>query len=121
MLRLTGRVVRYLVLPALAGAVWLALPSPPAEARPQYFEQFKKTYERLAEPADSRKCTVCHGMGKKTERNKYGQAISTALGDDKNVKDLKAVEKALRAAEPKPSGVESKTFGDLIKEGKLPE
>ena len=121
MLRLTGRLVRYLVIPAVAGAVWLSLPTPKAEARPQYLEQFKKTYEPLAEAADAKKCTVCHGMGKKTERNKYGQALAGVLGEEKNVKDEKAVEKTLRGVESKPSGVEGKTFGDLIKEGKLPE
>ena len=121
MLRLTGRIVRYLVLPAVAGAVWLSLPTPNAEARPQYLEQFKKTYEPLAETAAAKKCSVCHGMGKKTERNKYGQAIASVLGDEKNVKDDKAVEKALRGVEEKESSLEGKTFGDLIKEGKLPE
>ena len=121
MLQLTGRIVRYLVLPAIAGAVWLSLPTPNAEARPQYFDQFKKSYAPLAEAAASKKCSVCHGMGKKTERNKYGQAIAGVLGEEKNVKDDAAVEKTLRAAEAKASGIEGKTFGELIKEGKLPE
>lgn len=121
MLSLTGRVLRYLVLPALAGAVWLSLPAPHADARPQYFEQFKKTYKPLAEAASEKKCSVCHGMGKKTERNPYGLAIAGVLGESKNVKDDAAVEKALRAAEKKDSSVKGKTFGDLIKEGSLPE
>ena len=121
MLRLTGRVVRYLLLPAVAGAVWLSLPTPNAEARPQYFEQFKKSYESLTTAAEEKKCGVCHGMGKKTERNTYGKAIVAALGDSKNVKELKEVEKAIKAAESKESSTKGKTFGELIKEGKLPE
>ena len=121
MSRPTRRLIRYFVLPAVAGALWLALPTREAEARPQYLEQFKKTYKPLAEAAEAKKCTTCHGMGKKTERNRYGQAIAAAFGEGKNVKDATNVEKALRGVESKPSGVEGKTFGDLIKEGKLPE
>src|SRR5690606_29569310 len=107
--------------PALAGAVWLSLPTPSAEARPQYFEQFNKTYPTLAKAAESQKCGVCHGMGSKKERNHYGKAIVGALGESKNVKELKEVEKAIKAAESKESSTKGKTFGDLIKEGKLPE
>jgi hypothetical protein len=121
MRRLTGRVVRYLVLPAIAGALWLALPSPTAEARPQYFEEFKKVYEPLAEAADMKKCGVCHGMGPKTERNAYGKAILSILGDERNVKEPKEITNALKAAEEKPSNIEGKTFGQLIQEGRLPE
>lgn len=121
MRRTSRRVLRYLVLPAAAGALWLSLSNDSAEARPQYLEKFKKTYEPLAEAAETKKCAVCHGMGKKTERNGYGQALVDVLGDEKNVKDEDAIEKALRAVEEKKSGVEGKTFGDLIKEGKLPD
>ncbi|MBA3316181.1 MAG: hypothetical protein M3552_18130 [Planctomycetota bacterium] len=121
MLRQSGRVLRYLVVPSLVGAAWLALPTPNAEARPQYLEQFKKSYEPLAEQAEEKKCAVCHGMGKKTERNLYGKALVAALGEEKNVKDPKAVEKVLKAAEEKESSQKDKTFGALIKDGKLPE
>ena len=121
MRRVTGRVFRYLVLPAAAGAFWLSLPNRSAEARPQYFETFGKTYEPLAKAAEEKRCAVCHGMGKKTERNNYGQAIAAVLGEQKNVKEGEAIEKALRGVEGKESGVEGKTFGDLIKEGRLPQ
>lgn len=121
MRRVTRRLFRYLILPAAAGAIWLSLPTRSAEARPQYFETFKKTYQPLAEAAEEKRCAVCHGMGKKTERNTYGQAIVEVLGEEKNVKDADAIEKAIRGVEEKDSGVEGKTFGDLIKEGKLPE
>jgi hypothetical protein len=121
MLRQTGRVLRYLIVPSLAGAAWLALPSPNAEARPQYLEQFKKSYEPLSEKVEEHKCTICHGMGKKTERNLYGKAVLAALGDEKNIKDVKEVETALKKAEEKASSTKDKTFGDLIKDGKLPE
>jgi DNA polymerase/3'-5' exonuclease PolX len=122
MLRQTGRVFRYFIVPSLVGAAWLALPSPNAEARPQYFEQFKKTYEPLAEQIAEKKCAVCHGMGKKTERNLYGKAVLAAMGaETKNLKDMKAVEKALKQAEEKESSTKGKTFGALIKAGQLPE
>lgn len=121
MRRFSRRIFSYFVLPAFAGAVWISLPTPNAEARPQYLEQFKKTYEPLAEQAEMKKCSVCHGMGKKTERNAYGEALVAALKDEKNVKDKESIEKVLKSAEATKSSIESKTFGDLIKEGKLPE
>lgn len=121
MRRFARRFVSYFVLPAFAGAVWISLPAPNAEARPQYLDQFKKTYEPLAEQAEMKKCSVCHGMGKKTERNAYGKALVEALGDEKNVKEKESVAKVLKTVEDKKSSVDGKTFGDLIKEGKLPE
>ena len=65
-------------------------------------------------------CVVCHLPGdKKSLRNNYGDAVAESLRM-RNVEDQEVVEKALRETEPKPSAIEGKTFGDLIREGRLP-
>jgi hypothetical protein len=90
-----------------------------AEARPQYNEQFKKKYPDNA-TAITEKCAVCH-IGKPTEKkwNDYGTALGKAVGG-KQEKDLEKISGALEKVEKEKSGTEGKTFGDLIKDGKLP-
>ena len=51
-------------------------------------------------------------------RNPYGMELAKVLG--KNEKDEKVVVEALQKVAEKQSCVEKKTYGDLIKEGKLP-
>jgi hypothetical protein len=62
---------------------------------------------------------VCHAESSKRVRNNYGDAVKETLVQ-RNLDDREKVEAGLRAAEDKPSAIEGKTFGDLIKEGKLP-
>jgi len=89
-----------------------------SEVRPQYFEAFKAGYPNVTAAAAT-KCVVCHSPESKKVRNAYGAALEAALGA-KNVKDAETITAALKAAEAKPSGVEGKTFGDLLKAGELP-
>jgi len=61
-------------------------------------------------------------MGKKVnkkKRNNYGMALRKALGK-KNVKKSDVIKKALKSIESGKSAVAGKTFGDLLKAGKLP-
>ena len=95
-----------------------------AQARPDYYKTFSDKYpdlKTLAEADPVKKCGVCHGADKKM-RNDYGKAYGTALGE-KNVKhadNAKKLEEALKKIESEKSGTDGKTFGDLIKDGKLP-
>ena len=89
-----------------------------AQARPQHLKAFKSAYPKITE-ADTVKCGICHFGEKKTNRNDYGKAVGEALGE-KNVKDEKAIEAALMKAEAGKSSTEGKTFGELLKDGKLP-
>lgn len=96
---------------------------PAAEARPQYVKEFILKYPDLRpEILKVKNCGVCHG-GKngadKKVRNDYGESLMGLLGDI-NVKDADAIKTALDKAAAHKSAVEGKTFGDLIKEGKLP-
>ena len=115
----------------VAGAAMLG-GSGSAEARPQYFlKGFVETYPDLKKETGVQKCNVCHYGTKKTDRNNYGQAFGKTLseliekngGSEKertNVKDLEKVKEALKKAEEEKSAVKDKTFGELIKDKKLP-
>ena len=93
-----------------------------ASARPPYKMEFDKKY--MADGSALNKalsgksnCNLCHQGKDRKNRNDYGAAIGKALGE-KNVKDNQKIVEALDKAEKEKSG--DKTFGDLIKEGKLP-
>jgi hypothetical protein len=90
-----------------------------AQARPGYLKSFNATYPALKDAAEGAKCGICHFGEKKTNRNDYGKAMGEALGA-KDVKGEKEVADALKKAEAGKSSTEGKTFGDLIKDGKLP-
>lgn len=109
----------------LAGFV-LALSPADAEARTKYRTTFKEEYKKVAE-SNKITCDVCHvPKKKKTDRNNYGQAVlktlKEAVGDipDKGVTDVKKIKESLKKAEKEKSKIDGKTFGDLLKEGKLP-
>ena len=106
---------------ALAAAAVL-LPAATAEARPKHMSIFGKFYaEQLDKDLVKKtKCNVCHEKTQKSKkfRNPYGMELSKLL--EKNEKDEDTVIAALKKAEEKKSCVEGKTYGDLIKDGKLP-
>ena len=90
-----------------------------AEARPNYLKEFIKKYPKLEADAKKTKCNVCHVGKKKKMKNDYGTAMGKVLGA-KKVKDKEKIAEALGKTEPEKSGTEGKTFGDLLKDGKLP-
>jgi len=99
-----------------------------AQARPQYRKAFGLKYPDLKEVENEKKCGVCHPKADdKKKNNNYGVALKKQLDGKKNVKDEKVLDEALskieaeKSATPKAEGSEEmKTFGELIKEGKLP-
>lgn len=90
-----------------------------AQARPQYLKAFLAKYPNVKEAATV-KCGVCHPETDKKIRNEYGQAVGKGVGE-KNQKDEETIDKALSGAEKEKSPAEGKTFGDLLKDGKLPK
>lgn len=91
-----------------------------ASARIQYFNEFKKKYDKI-EGVEDHKCGICHGGNKGANKKKvseYGKALGEALGG-KNVKGEDKIGEALDKIESKDAG-EGKTYGDLLKDGKLP-
>lgn len=100
---------------ALIGQFWLGQS---AEARPGYLKAFQAKYPALEAASKEAKCNVCHFGEEKKNRNDYGAAMGNHLGG-KNIKDTAAVDAALGKTEADKS-TGGKTFGELIKEGKLP-
>ena len=100
---------------AFLGAMMSA---PEAQARPQYLKQFIETYPALADAAKMKKCGCCHPEDKKM-RLDYGKAVGANIGM-KNQKNTEIIEEALKKAE-EVKNKDGKTFGELIKDGKLPE
>ena len=90
-----------------------------AHARPLYGKTFIGKYDKVVE-AKTAKCAICHPKPKdKAQRNNNGKAMGKVLGA-KNLKDAAKVTEGLKKAEAEKSAVDGKTFGDLLKEGKLP-
>lgn len=104
---------------ACSVAVAAMVNGPEAQARPKYLEGFKNAYPALKDATETAKCGVCHFGEKKSNRNDYGKAMGEGLGA-KNVMDQKVIGEAIKKAEAGKSSTDGKTFGDLIKDGKLP-
>jgi len=132
------------VLSLLCGAVAVVLLGNDAQARSQYSKIFAAEYNLKKPSTDAekslaaavkkyKKCNVCHsikknekGKASKKNRNSYGESIKKLLKkyDAKRFKNDKEkvtqeVVDALKkvAKEKSPTG---KTFGELLKAGKLP-
>jgi hypothetical protein len=101
----------------LLGSV-LLLGQQSVQARPNYCKTFIADYPAVKAAKDT-KCGICHeGEPKDKTWNNYGQAFGKALGKKKG--DDAEAKAALTKAEGEKSAVDGKTFGDLIKDGKLP-
>jgi hypothetical protein len=108
---------------AVAGVASLGLDVRQAEAFPPFKVAFDKMY--MTEGSAMHKalegksnCNVCHlGTKDKKKRNEYGVALDKLLSKD-DAKQPEKIAAALAKVESEKSG--DKTFGELIKEGKLP-
>ena len=91
-----------------------------AAARTQYKKGFEKKYPDVVKAQDDGKitCNACHDGNSKKNRNIYGKALAKQLR--KNEKDKKKILEMLTKVEGDKSSIEGKTFGDLLKENKLP-
>jgi len=114
-------------------AIVVGLSSRPAFAIKQFSDQFKAMYVKaesanpnekaLAAEFETAKCNVCHVGKNKKERNAYGESLADLLDKKEDKEDTAKIKKSLEtvAAMPSEKGNDkSPTFGDLIKEGKLP-
>ena len=109
---------------AVASLMCVAAPRQ-ASARPDYLKAFTAKYgenEQIKTQAGELKCGVCHGEGGKNKKavSDYGKALGSALGA-KNVKDLEKVTAAYEKIESKKDAGSDKTYGELLKDGKLPK
>lgn len=92
-----------------------------AGARAPYLKEFTEKYgsdEEYGALIKETKCYICHiGSKDKKKRNDYGKALSKVIM--KNEKEKAKIAEALGKVE-KEKSPDGKTFGELIKEGKLP-
>ena len=91
----------------------------PVEARPNYKKAFDTNYEKVAKD-NKTTCVVCHkeGTDDKKMRNNYGEALAKNIA--KMEKDEAKIKEAFEKTEKEKSAIKDKTFGDLLKDGKLP-
>ncbi len=89
------------------------------EARPNYKKAFDTKYEKVAKD-NKTTCVVCHkeGTDDKKMRNNYGEALAKNIA--KMEKDEAKIKEAFEKTEKEKSAIKDKTFGDLLKDGKLP-
>jgi hypothetical protein len=121
------KTVQILFTCSLALMVVGLLDTSDAHARKQYRDAMNKAYPELTKKHGTGKegkknlsCKVCHPGKTKKKRNDYGAALGKALGK-KNEKDEDKLKKAFeKIAKEKSSKDKEKTFGELIKDNKLP-
>jgi hypothetical protein len=78
--------------------------------------------KKLKEAYETAKCDVCHTGKDKKVRNTYGKALAELLTkkDKLAVAKIKSALDTVAGQKSDPTMPNSPTFGDLIKEGKLP-
>jgi hypothetical protein len=111
-------------------ALMVGASSRPAFAIKEFFDEFKAVYVKpdssdanekaLAAEVETAKCNVCHAGSNKKERNAYGNALADLLDKKEDKKDTAKIRGALEKVAAMPSGDGKPTFGELIKQGKLP-
>ena len=121
---------RFAVMLGVGVAMFAAASSRPAFAIKQFFEEFKAVYVKpdsgeasdkaLAAEVETAKCNVCHAGSSKKERNAYGNALADLLDKKEDAKNVEKIRKALDTVAAMPSSDGGPTFGDLLKQGKLP-
>lgn len=102
----------------------------PAFAIKEFFDEFKAVYVKpdsadanekaLVAEVETAKCNVCHAGSSKKERNSYGNALADILDKKEDKKNADKIRKALETVAAMPSADGGPTFGDLLKQGKLP-
>jgi cytochrome c2 len=120
--------VRFCVLIALAGAMISCFLAGPAYAVKAFKDEFEAKYVKTdsAAPAaavQQARCNICHLPKSKSLRNAYGQALGELLDREKDQDDKARIAAALEEVANKkanPSDPKSPTFGQRIKQGKLP-
>jgi len=96
-----------------------------AFAIPPFGKEFEALYVKPGSELEAKvkevKCNLCHEGTKKTDRNAYGKALDELLDKKEDAKNPEKIRQALETVAKLPSnGPGSPTFGDLIKQGKLP-
>jgi hypothetical protein len=104
--------------------------SRPAFAIKEFFDEFKAVYVKpdsadandkaLVAEVETAKCNVCHVGSSKKDRNSYGNALADLLDKKEDKKNPEKIRQALDTVAAMPSADGAPTFGELLKQGKLP-
>jgi hypothetical protein len=111
-------------------AVIVGLSASSAHSRQQYKTEFFSKFvnrdsvdpneKAFADAAVKAKCTVCHVGESKKNRNAFGRELAKLLHNEKdNTKIDEAFDSVLKM-KADPNDPNSPTYGDLMKQGKLP-
>ncbi len=112
----------------LGAAIAFGLTPNSAKAIKPFYDEFKVKYVKAdgsaeekayAEKVEKVKCDLCHKGKDKKVKNAYGEALDKLLDKKTDAKDKAKIATAFDtvADQKSPAGP---TFGELIKEGKLP-
>jgi hypothetical protein len=107
----------------LVGGLLFAVGAQQAHARPYFLKMWIEAYPDVAKDNDVKekvKCNVCHVGTNKKMRNAYGKALQKAFGKKLKKSDDQEFNDGLKKVEGEKSETEGKTFGDLLKDKKLP-
>jgi hypothetical protein len=122
--------VASLVFAAVVATAVLA--TQPAGAMKPYLEQFKSMYVKsntkdrnmmiFNEAVEKKGCTICHGAKSKKSFNAYGLEVKKLLSksDMNNSTKIRAALTKVGRIKSKADDSSSPTFGDRIRQGKLP-
>ena len=99
-----------------------------ALAIPPFYKEFESMYVEPGSPlaaavARVKKCNVCHVGTDKKKRNAYGEELNKLLDRKTDSKDVEKIRGALEEVAKlhiDPNDDASPTYGDRLKEGKLP-
>ncbi len=123
--------MRRIVVMLVMGVCTVCGLAPKASAIPAFKREFQKLYvkpdtdEEFAKLVKSNKtgCFACHQGKSRKHHNPYGEELEKLLDKKKDIKDTKKIIASLRKVEKMhvdPNDETSPTYGDLIKENKLP-
>jgi hypothetical protein len=115
-------------LAVVIGMLWLVPAASPTET---FNKEFKSCYVRprgdrkavaFATAVDKARCSVCHLGGKKKGFNAYGKQVAKLLhkSDERDRKKILAALNKVAAMKINPSDSKSQSFGERIRQGKLP-
>jgi hypothetical protein len=113
-------------------AIVFGVGTPKAEAVKPFYEGFVTKYVKkdstdekekaFAVLVDKAKCNVCHEGTSKKNRNAYGKAVNTLLekSDKDNAEKIAESLEKTAAMKVKADDPKAPTFGEMIKQGRLP-
>ncbi len=101
-----------------------------AQSRPQYSKEFASKFvnrnstdpneKSFADAAVKAKCTICHMGDSKKNRNGFGRELAKLLHNEKDSAKIDEAFDSVLKMKADPQDPNSPTYGELMKQGKLP-